>query len=229
VAAHTELSLGAGNCQFSGKRHSHGATVATIESFYGVVSTVQPTWAQKVKKRELKTALKAAAELAREREFVIIGSQAIHAQCQHPPAEVLLSQECDLYPRNHPEAATLLDRELGRNSAFARKHGFYVDVVTPEIATLPPGWEKRMKRLCVGSITAYCLEMHDLLASKLAAGRLKDLELAGAMLKLQLASVRTLRARVAKLLPAAAKIDALCALTNVLRDVRRKATSGRSH
>jgi len=102
-------------------------------------------------------------------------------------------------------------------------------VVTPEIANLPEGWEKRMKHFRVGPITAYCLEMHDLLASKLAAGILKDLELAGAMLKLQLASVRTLRARIGKLLPASAKVDALCSLTNVLRHVTRKATSGRSH
>lgn len=102
-----------------------------------------------MKKRELKTALKAAAKVAREHEFVVIGSQAIHAQCRRPPAEVLLSQECDLYPRTHPETATLLDRELGRNSAFARKNVFYVDVVTPEIASLPAGWEKRMKRLAL--------------------------------------------------------------------------------
>ena len=178
-----------------------------------------------MKKHELKTALKAAAEVAREREFVIIGSQAIHAQCRRPPAEVLLSQECDLYPRTHPEAATLLDRKLGRNSAFARKHGFYVDVVTPEIATLPEGWEKRMKPLRVGLITAFCLEIHDLLASKLAAGRLKDLELAGAILKLRLARVRILRARIAKLPPPLAREQALWSLNHVLRGVRTRKLS----
>lgn len=175
-----------------------------------------------MKKHELKTALKAAARLAREQEFIIIGSQAVHAQYRRPPAEVLLSQECDLYPRTHPEAATLLDRELGRNSAFARKHGFYVDVVTPEIATLPEGWERRLKHFRVGAITAFCLEIHDLLASKLAAGRLKDLELAGAILKLRLASVRTLRARIAKLLPVSARELASGSLANVLREVKRR-------
>ena len=127
-----------------------------------------------MKKHELKTALKAAARVAREREFFIIGSQVIHAYCRRPPAEVLLSQECDLYPRTHPQAAALLARELGRNSAFARRHGFYVDVVAPEIANLPPGWEKRLQPLRIERITAFCLEIHDLLASKLAAGRLKD-------------------------------------------------------
>ena len=78
-------------------------------------------------------------------------------------------------------------------------------VVTPAIASLPDGWELRLKPLRVGRITAFCLEMHDLLASKLAAGGLKDLELAGAVLKLKLANARTLRARLVKLAPASSQ------------------------
>lgn len=175
-----------------------------------------------MRRHELNLALKAAARVAGEREFVIIGSQAVHAHCKRPPAEVLLSQECDLYPRTRPQAAELLDRELGRNSAFARKHGFYVDIVSPEIANLPEGWEKRLKQFRVGRIIASCLEIHDLLASKLAAGRLKDLELAGAVLKLRLAKVPTLRERLAKLTPVSASEQALSSLTIVLREVKRR-------
>ena len=174
-----------------------------------------------MKEYELKTALKAAARVAREREFFMIGSQALHAHSKRLPAEVLLSQECDLYPRTHPQTAALLDRELGRNSAFARKHGFYVDVVSPDIASLPEGWQRRVKLFRVARITASCLEIHDLLASKLAAGRLKDLELTGALLKLRLARVSTLRARLAKLIPISAREQARSSLTAVLREVRR--------
>jgi hypothetical protein len=181
-----------------------------------------------VKKHELKTALQAAARVAGEREFFIIGSQAVHAHCKRPPAEVLLSQECDLYPRTRPQAADLIARELGRNSAFARKHGFYIDVVTPEIASLPEGWEKRAKPLRFGRITAFCLEIHDLLVSKLAAGRLKDLELAGALLKLRLAKVPTLRARLAKLMSVSAREQALSCMAIVLREVRRRGSSAKS-
>jgi len=115
----------------------------------------------------------------------------------------------------------VLTHEPGRNSAFARKHGFYIDVVSPEIATLPEGWQTGVKRFRVGQITAFCLEIHDLLASKLAAGRLKDLELAGAVLKLRLAGVRTLRTRTAKLFPPSAIERAQTTLTNVLREVKR--------
>lgn len=173
-----------------------------------------------MKRQELRTALKAAGRLARHREFFVIGSQALHAQCKRPPAEVLLSQECELYPRTYPQAAPLIARKLGRNSAFARKNGFYVYVVTPDLASLPEGWEQRLKQFCVGRITASCLEIHDLLASKLAVGRLKDLELAEAVLKLRLAKVRTLRARLAKLMPESAREQALISLTIVLGEVR---------
>jgi hypothetical protein len=152
-----------------------------------------------MKRSELQAALRAAARVARDFEFIVIGSQAVHASSPHPPTEVLLSQECDLYPRNHPQAAGLLDNQLGRKSAFARLHGFYVDVVTPDLASLPEGWERRLKPFRVGRITAFCLEVHDLLASKLAAGRLKDLELAGALLKLRLAKVAMLRRRIPRL------------------------------
>lgn len=173
-----------------------------------------------MRRHELKVALKAAARVTRQREFFVIGSQAVHAHCKRAPAEVLLSQECDLYPRINPQVAGLLARELGRNSAFARRHGFYVDVVTPEIASLPREWEKRLKRFRVGRITAFCLEIHDLLASKLAAGRLKDLELAGAILKLRLAKISTLRARVVRMSPASAREQASSSLRSVLRELR---------
>jgi hypothetical protein len=152
-----------------------------------------------MKKRELKIALRTAAAVARETEFFVIGTQAVHAYCPRPPAEVLVSQECDIYPKNRPEAALLLDQTLGRGSAFARRHGFYIDVVTPELATLPKGWRSRLKTLRVGRTTAFCLEVHDLIISKLAAGRLKDLEFAGAVLGFDLANLTRLRRRIGQL------------------------------
>jgi hypothetical protein len=173
-----------------------------------------------MKKRELQEALCAAARIARESEFILIGSQAVHACCGRPPAEVLRSQECDLYPRTHPQAAGLLDTELGRRSVFARRHGFYVDVVAPDLAALPEGWERRLKPFRVGRITAFCLDVHDLLASKLAAGRLKDLELVGALLKLRVGKLAILRRRIAMLPLSSERERARLRLKVVLEDVR---------
>ena len=149
-----------------------------------------------MRRHELKVALRAAALVSGEREFLLIGSQAVHAHCRRPPAEVLLSQECDVYPRHVPQTANLLHSQLGRGSKFARRHGFHVDVVTPALASLPKGWEERLAPLRVGKVTAYCLEIHDLLVSKLAAGRLKDLEFAAAILKRRIASAARLRRRI---------------------------------
>ena len=172
-----------------------------------------------MKRRELEHALRAAARVTRETEFFLIGSQAVHACCRRPPAEVLLSQECDLYPRNRPETATLLDTRLGRGSRFARKHGFYVDVVTPEIATLAPGWERRLTPFRVGAITALCLEVHDLAVSKLAAGRLKDMEFVGALLRLKLANRAIIRRRIRKFPFASDRARWRSRLESVLREL----------
>ena len=152
-----------------------------------------------MKRRELELAIRAAGRVARESEFLLLGSQAVHASCRRPPAEVLLSQECDLYPRNKPEAATLLHMELGRGSPFAERHGFYVDVVSPDIATLPPGWRRRLRLLAVGKIRVFGLDLPDLVVSKLAAGRLKDLEFVGALLRLGLCAEQDIRQRLRKL------------------------------
>jgi hypothetical protein len=172
-----------------------------------------------MKKRELEIALRAAATVARETEFFLIGTQAVHAYCPRPPAEVLVSQECDLYPRNKPETSSLLDQALGRGSAFARRHGFYVDVVTPEIATLPVGWRSRLKPLRVGQTTAFCLEVHDLIISKLAAGRLKDLEFVGAVMRFNLANLKLLRRRIGQLELAKDRAKVRSRLRSVLDDL----------
>ena len=141
-------------------------------------------------------AIQAAGRVARESEFFLVGTQAVHAHCRRPPAEVLLSQECDLYPRNRPETANLLDNQLGRGSGFARRHGFYVDVVAPEIAVLPPGWQRRLKPLHLGRVIVFCLDLDDLIVSKLAAGRLKDLEFVGALFRLKLSKPALVRQRI---------------------------------
>ncbi len=172
-----------------------------------------------MKKRELEIALRAAARVARETEFFVIGTQAVHAYCPQPPAEVLISQECDLYPKNRPETALLLDQALGRASAFARQHGFYIDVVTPEIATLPHGWRSRLKTLRVGKTTAFCLEVHDLIISKLAAGRLKDLEFAGAVMGFGMANRKLLRHRIGQLGLAKDRARVRSRLRSVLNDL----------
>jgi hypothetical protein len=149
-----------------------------------------------MRKIELRKAVQAAAEIAGDSEFIIIGSQAFHGHSTKAPAEVLLSQECDLFPKNRPETANLLQSKLGRGTSFARKNGFFVDVVTPELATLPNGWERRLKPLRFGRATAHCLGLADLVISKIAAGRIKDREFVAAILKLKIVNLKDLDRRL---------------------------------
>ncbi len=173
-----------------------------------------------MKRRQIELLLGEAGKLARESEFLIIGSQAAHAFTKKPPAEVLLSKECDIYPKNHPEAATLLTAKLGAASRFAKENGYSADVVTPELATLPEGWEKRLKPVQMGPVTAWCLEIHDLVVSKLAAGRLKDSEFAAAMLELRLARRSTLLKRIGELANSQDRERVHARLSAVLDDMK---------
>jgi hypothetical protein len=117
-----------------------------------------------------------AAAVADRRELIIFGSQSVHAVTRQPPAEVLVSVECDLWLRDEPADAERIVAELGKDSAFARTTGVYVDPLPPDLPMTPKGWEQRLVACTVGDVTARCLEIHDLIVTKLGAGRLKDYE-----------------------------------------------------
>ncbi len=59
-------------------------------------------------------------------------------------------------------------------SPFHQTFGYYAHGVGKETAKLPRGWEERLGRIPVGGAVGLCLEIHDLVLSKWAAGREKD-------------------------------------------------------
>jgi hypothetical protein len=72
-----------------------------------------------------------------------------------------------------------IDGALGELSPFHRTHGFYVHGVSIESATLPSNWQLRTVPVSgrgARESTGYCMEGHDLAASKLVAFREKDRE-----------------------------------------------------
>lgn len=155
-----------------------------------------------MKKSQLELALSAAGQVARDSEFIVFGSQSILGTVSKPPKICLVSQEVDLYPRNHPQAMNLIIDKLGRRSAFSRKNGFFVDCVTPDLAAFPDGWTERLKPFCTkrtGGVTGWCIELHDVAASKLVAGREKDLIYVRALLEAKLIKSVILENRIATL------------------------------
>lgn len=122
--------------------------------------------------------IRAATAISSETEFVVIGSQSILGSWPDAPAELLVSEEIDAWPRLRPDLADLLDGTIGELSPFHETFGYYLQGVGPETAVLAPGWQDRLVRVThpnMGGGTAFCLDPVDLLAAKCAAGREKDL------------------------------------------------------
>jgi hypothetical protein len=137
-----------------------------------------------------------AAVVCARHELIVFGSQSVHALTASPPAEVLVSAECDIWLREEPEAAARLAAELGKDSAFAKTTGVYADPLPPDLPMLPDGWEQRLVPYPVADVTARCLEVHDLIVTKLAAGRLKAYEFIAAMLMTKLANAEEVAHRI---------------------------------
>ncbi len=148
---------------------------------------------------QLEHLIRAAATLAQDDELVIVGSQSILGQFPNAPEELLVSNEADLYPRSHPERAELVDRSIGELSPFHETFGYYAQGVGTETAVLPEGWEGRLVPVRgenTRGATGWCLEVHDLLASKYVAGRPKDRRFVTAAIRHRMVEHAELLARV---------------------------------
>lgn len=144
---------------------------------------------------ELEHVLRAAADAIEQSDFLVIGSAAILASRRDEdlPIEATRSDEADLVPFDDPDGskADRVDGAIGEGSPFHTVYGYYGQGVGRETAKLPAGWEDRLVPFdAPGMIPGrcHCLDPHDLAASKLVAGRIKDFEFVGALLDRKLLS-----------------------------------------
>jgi hypothetical protein len=148
---------------------------------------------------QLEHLIRAAGAIVEQDHLIVIGSQAILASIENPPAELVESMEADLYPRDAPEAAIVIDGTIGELSMFHETFGYYGHGVGPETATLAQGWQDRLVPICSANtdgVTGWCLSILDLAFSKLAAGREKDLAFVRQLLVCDLVSSDDLAALV---------------------------------
>ena len=127
---------------------------------------------------QLEHAIRAACDVAEDSEVWVFGSQAILGEFPDAPEALRASIEVDMQPKNRPDKAGLVDGALGEMSQFHKTHDFYVHGLLIDGSAFPQGWEHRAKPV-VGEISTrgkigWCVEIHDLAASKLAAYREKD-------------------------------------------------------
>jgi hypothetical protein len=136
---------------------------------------------------------------AGERDFFLIGSQAIRGISPAIPRDFPKTLEADLYPRRHPQAWGLLRSELGNASKFFKRRGYYLDCTDPGLAALPDDWTERLipfRTPRTGGTTAWCLDPNDLFASKPAAGRDQDRKFLLATVRHKFARPTTVRQRI---------------------------------
>lgn len=150
-------------------------------------------------KEQLEHIIRASAAITDTDEFIIIGSQAILASYSDPGPELTASYEADIFSPHDPGLADVIDGSIGENSAFYTTFGYYAHGVSEQTATLPEGWRDRLVVLrspgTRGAI-GRCLEVHDIAASKLAAGREKDLDYVAALFLRDLVDGDVVKTRV---------------------------------
>jgi hypothetical protein len=152
-----------------------------------------------MKRSELEHVIRASGAIADDNELIIIGSQAVLGEFPNAPVKLLASMETDIYPKNKPELADLVDGSIGEGSFFHAEFGYYAQGVGPNTAVLPNGWEDRLIRIKnknTNGVTGLCLEVHDLAISKLVAGRTKDVEFVRELARQEMIASKTLIQRL---------------------------------
>jgi hypothetical protein len=149
-----------------------------------------------MRRRELQHIVFELCERFALTEVFVVGSSAILAVMPDPPEGALtVTRDVDIIPPNDEDErmADQISFVIGEASPFDIEYGYHaqgVSLKTPSYA--PRGWQTRTIDLTVGKIVAHCMEPHDLVLSKLGAGRDKDLEFAHAAAALGLVELSIL-------------------------------------
>jgi hypothetical protein len=154
-----------------------------------------------MKRSDLEHVIRASGAIADDDEIIVIGSQSVLGEFPNAPVNLLASMETDIYPKNKPELAELVDGSIGEGSFFHAEFGYYAQGVGPNTAVLPHGWEERLIRINnknTNGVTGLCLEVHDLAISKYVAGRAKDLEFVSELARQEMIDCKTLMQRLNK-------------------------------
>ncbi|MBI5604585.1 MAG: hypothetical protein HY879_14680 [Deltaproteobacteria bacterium] len=149
---------------------------------------------------QLEHILRAAGDISEDDEIVVLGSTSLLAQFPNASPDLLYSMEADIFPKNKPEMAQVIDGCIGELSPFHQTFGYYAHGIGPETAkNLPKGWEQRLIPLQspnTRGITGWCLDIHDLVLGKYVSGREKDLAFNSQIINQGLVSQKILLERI---------------------------------
>lgn len=64
-------------------------------------------------REQLEHIVRAAAYIVDDDELIVVGSQAVLGEFPHAPPALVSSNEADVYPKNKPELADVIDGTIG--------------------------------------------------------------------------------------------------------------------
>jgi hypothetical protein len=152
-----------------------------------------------VRREDLRRLFARARALCGETDYVVLGSLAVLGHAGEVPPRMAASIDVDAYTKADPGRIFELAPALGQGSAFEAAHGYYLDPISPSVATLPAGWESRLVRIQLeADLAAWFLEPNDAAVSKYARMEPRDREWIRPGLRAGLLSLATLEARFAR-------------------------------
>lgn len=87
------------------------------------------------------------------------------------------SLDVDAFSKSDPGRIFELARVLGQGSPFEAEYGYYLDPISPRVATLPGGWDERLLRIQLEpQLAVWFLEPNDAAVSKYARMEPRDRE-----------------------------------------------------
>lgn len=149
-----------------------------------------------MRREDLRRLFAEARARSGETDYVVFGSLAALGYAGEVPARMAMSVDVDAYTKRDPARVFELAPALGQGSAFEAEHGYYLDPISPQVATLPAGWQERLVRIELEpALAAWFLEPNDAAVSKYARMEPRDREWIRAGLQAGILSMPILDAR----------------------------------
>jgi hypothetical protein len=152
-----------------------------------------------VRREDLRRLFARARELCGETDYVVMGSLAVLGHAGVVPVRMAASIDVDAFTRRDPARIFDLAPALGQGSPFELEHGYYLDPISPRVATLPAGWDERLTRIELEArLAVWFLEPNDVAVSKYARLEPRDRAWIRPGLQAGVLSLATLDARFAQ-------------------------------
>ena len=152
-----------------------------------------------MRREDLRRLFARARDLCGETDYVVFGSLAVLGLAGEVPPRMAASVDVDAFSKADPGRIFELAAALGQGSPFEAEHGYYLDPISPRVATLPQAWHERLVRIQLApDLAAWFLEANDAAVSKYARMEPRDREWIRPGLRARILSWAIIAARFAE-------------------------------